>query len=278
MAIAASTVAIVASAQDQVAAGLACALEQRGSPVLYLDGPAAARLFTIRIMGSSADVRPSLPMFIRPSAWWWRGEEPATSDERFLFGEQYAAVWAAAALSSAVVINRPGHIGWPGHLTPGAIRPLLGPDARAATAELHASGPERVNIDGASCGAEQSDDGSTFVSWGQNAELAEGPIRDLPRGVPLRARKVNPHALYEVVTVVGTRAFSATSDPRTASLDLVPRSLELVNRVAVHFASVTWAVHGATAEPVRLNTNPHDGELRFAWGEVESALCEDLIA
>ena len=93
----------------------------------------------------------------------------------------------------------------------------------------------------------------------------------------MRARKLNPAALYEIVTVVGDRAFSATTDPRSAELGLTERSTALCRRIDTHFATITWAIdeHGAT--PVRLNPSPEEAELRYAWRDVSQALCTDLV-
>ncbi len=258
-----------------------------------LDGPAAARLFTIKISGGAAEVTPALPMFIRTSAWW-RTEPPANSDERFIIGENHSAVWAAAALSSATVINRPGPSGWFEHLTPAAMRPFVDEAFAPSLAEVYASGPEHamhgvaertVAEHGVAEVAGDSDGTPTAtaikparVLWGKNVERAAGPVAELSPRVPLRARMIDPQALYEVVTVVGERAFTATSDKRAFDLGLAERSVLLAQRAGVHFATITWSVQDDTAEPARVNASPRDGDLRFAWTEAEQALCEDLLA
>jgi len=102
------------------------------------------------------------------------------------------------------------------------------------------------------------------------------PASQLPPGMPVRARRINKGALYEMVTVVGCRAFSATLDSRTVEQSLIGRSLEIAKQVGVHFATITWAIDHTGATPIRLNATPDESELQYVWDEVVPALCEDL--
>jgi hypothetical protein len=255
-------VLIVSLETDGVAARLQRALEGKGRRVARLDGPAAARLFTVRVGPDSTSVVPSVPMFIRASAWWCNTPEESP-DIRFLRAEAYATFWAAAAVSRAPVINRPGRDGPIGRMTRGAIVSALDGHPGEPAGETFASGPEVIG------------DGDDSV-WGEDVEFLAAPIAHLRRGVPVRASKVNPAALYEVVTVVGGRAFAATEDLRTDHWELPGRSLALVRQAGVHFATVTWAVEENGATPVRLNAAPEESDLRYRWNEVAEALCEDL--
>jgi hypothetical protein len=258
----AAGVLIVAGKKDRVADRLRRDLERIGRRAEILDGPSAARLFTIRVQPSGATVKPSPPMFVRASAWWYN-DSSADADERFLRAEAYAAFWAAAALSKSVVINRIARSGGGGRLTAGALAAAMGA-LDAAARDIYASGPEFIEN---SCGE---------AIWGEDCEFRIGSISELRPGEPLRARKVNPTALYEIVTVVGDRAFCATADPRSAELDLADRSAALCRRVDTHFATITWAIDELGATPVRLNPSPEEPELRYAWRDVSQALCTDL--
>jgi hypothetical protein len=252
---------IVAGQQDRVAARLRRDLEQINRRVSVLDGPSAARLFTIRVRPDAVVVAPSLPIFVRASAWWYDFAS-ADADERFLRAEAYATFWAAAALSQAVVINRTGPGGAVGRMSAGALAVAMGTPDTAC--DIYASGPEAI---------EYAPDG---MLWGEDLQFGVGSLATLRRGEPLRARKLNPAALYEIVTVVGDRAFAATTDPRSAELDLPVRSAQLGRRFEVHFATVTWAVDEESAMPVRFNPGPEESELRYAWREISEALCQDL--
>ena len=137
------SVLIVAGPNDGAAIHLRESLEAKGQRVAQLDGPAASRLFTVRVGPDKTSVEPDLPMFVRASAWWY-DEAAADSDERFLRSEAYAAFWAAAALSSAPVINRPNGNGAVGRLTAAELASRLTSEPPLAVRELHASGPELI--------------------------------------------------------------------------------------------------------------------------------------
>jgi hypothetical protein len=254
-----SDVLIVGHREDAVARRLDAALAARGHSAAWFDGPAAARLFTIRVTAAGNQVAPDMPMFVRPLPWWDVQAE-ATPDGRFLRNECYAAFWAAAALSCRPVINRPTPEGTAYRVTAGSLQTEAG-----GRGEIHASGPEQI----------AEDDGAF---WGENAEYRVSTLATLPVGVPVRARRVDLEAGYEIVTVVGAQSFLATTDPRSAAHDLATRSIRLARQFGVHFGAVTWAITDDAAEAVRLNPNPGENELRYRWADVLDALCRDLLA
>jgi hypothetical protein len=255
-----SDVLIISRPEDGVSRRLEEALTARGHSATWLDGPGAARLFTIRVTAAGDQVAPDLPMFVRPVPWWDGGAE-ATPDARFLRNECFATFWAAAALCGRPVINRPTPEGPVYRLTAGSLRTHV-----AGHGEIHASGPERIAED---------DDGAF---WGENAEYRVGAVATLPAGVPVRARRVDVRAGYEIVTVVGAQAFPATTDARSAVHDLAARSIALARQFGVQFAAVTWAVTDEMAEAVRLNPTPSESELRYRRADVLDALCRDLLS
>jgi hypothetical protein len=206
-------------------------------------------------------------MFVRQSAWW-SDPPPATPDERFAASESYSAIWSVAALSSAPVINEPHREGWVPELTAGTMRPILPPSCCPPLAEVRASSALRA------LATELA--GAGLVLWGENVQGLTGPVASLPAAVPLRARPVDQDESYEIITVVGEQAFSATTDPRTSEFRLPERSILIAQQAGVHFAAVTWSV-GMDAMPVRLNPNANENELRYSWAEAEDALCADLI-
>ena len=252
-------VLIISRPEDGVSRRLETALTARGHSATWLDGPGAARLFTIRVTAAGDQVVPDLPMFVRPVPWWDEGTE-GEPDARFLRNECFATFWAAAALCGRPVINRPPPEGPVYRLTAGPLRSHV-----AGGGEIHASGPEQI----------AEDDGAF---WGENAEYHVGALATLPADVPVRARRVDVGAGYEIVTVVGGLAFPATTDARSAVHDLAARSLELARRFGVQFASITWAVTDDMAKAVRLNPTPYESELRYRWDDVLDALCRELLA
>jgi hypothetical protein len=250
-------VILIAGRDDGVAFRLREALEARGRRTMQLDGPAAGRFFTLRGGPDGTAVEPRIPIFIRPSAWW-HVDAADGADARFLRGECFAAYWAATALSAATVINRPLPTGQMYRLTAAAMSA-----AGAGTmSEIFASGPDQID--------------EKDAMWGEDVEFRTGPVAGLGPNLPLRARRVETDARYEIVTVVGARAFPATTDPRTEACSIGPRSAALAQAAGVHFAAVTWAITETDAVPVRLNAAPEESELRYVWGDVAAALCDDL--
>jgi len=255
-------VLIVSRPEDVVSRRLETALTQRGHSVTWLDGPGAARLFTIRVTAVGDQVVPDVPMFVRPVSWW-DGDSEAEPDARFLRNECFATFWAAAALCGRPVINRPTPEGPVYRLTAGSLSRHV-----AGRGEIYASGPEQI--------AEDDDAAAAFL--GENTEYRVGALATLPVNVPVRARRVDAGAGHEIVTVVGGEAFPATTDARSAVHDLAARSLELTRKFRVQFATVTWAVTDDMAEAVRLNPTPYESELRYRWADVLDALCRELLA
>lgn len=256
-------VLIISRPEDVVSRRLETALTERGHSSTWLDGPGAARLFTIRVTAAGDQVVPDLPMFVRPVPWW-DGDTEAEPDARFLRNECFATFWAAAVLCGRPVINRPTQEGPVYRLTAGSLRNHV-----TGRGEIHASGPEQIAED---------DDDDVAAFWGENAEYRVGALATLPADVPVRARRVDAGAGHEIVTVVGDQAFPATTDARSAVHGLAARSLELARQFRVQFATVTWEVTDDMAEAVRLNPTPYESELRYRWADVLDALCCELLA
>lgn len=254
-------VLLIASGDDGVAIRLRQALDARGRRAMFLDGPTAGRFFTLRGGQASTVVEPHLPMFIRPSAWW-HADTLDSADAKFLRAECFAAFWAATALSTATVINRSGPHGQMYRLTAATIAGMT--DASdASSSEIFASGPDQIDRD-------------EERMWGEDLDFRTGPIATMRAEAPLRARPVQIDARYEIVTVVGERAFPATRDSRTLEQELGSRSAALAKSAGAHFAAVTWEVSKTSAVPVRLNAGPEEWELRYVWSDVVAALCDDL--
>jgi hypothetical protein len=258
---AAPDVLIVAANNDRVAIRLGEDLRARGRRVSHLDGMSAARLFTIRVGSDSTSVTPAIPMFVRASCWWSENGHEQTADERFLRSEAQSAFRAVMSLLSAPVINR---ISATTRMTWGPIASTFPFDGAELMPEIHVSGPEMFD----------SPDDSL---WGESYDYVVAPVSKFSTGTPLRGRRVEPDALYEIITVVGRSAFAATTDARSAELDLAAQSVVMVRDLGMNFATVTWAVSGIRAVPVRINSAPEMAELRYAWNEISEALHANLL-
>lgn len=254
-------VLIVAAESDRVAIRLGEDLRAKGRLVSHVDGMSAARLFTIRVGSDSTSVTPSIPMFVRASCWWLEPWHEQTADERFLRAEAQGAFRAVMSLLRAPVINR---LSGTTRMTWGSIASMFPFEGEEPMPEIHVSGPEMFA---------NPDD----TLWGESGDYVVAPISEFPTGTPLRARRIDADALYEIVTVVGHRGFAATGDPRSADLDLAAQSVAMARDLGMNFATVTWAIGGHRAMPVRINAAPELPQLRYAWNEISEALRADLL-
>jgi hypothetical protein len=257
-------VLIIAGGDDPVAHRVADDLRARRVTTEWLDGPTAALHFTIEMTGSTATVEPVVPMFIRPSAWWTR--VPSSDlDAVFLRSEQYGTLWAAAALTIAPVLNRPRRGNAPQRWTAAEIM-AIDPAGDARLEEVYASASDEVPR------------GSEPDWWAEDANYRVTPLAEAADGWPVRARRINPDALYEIVTVVGDAGFAATRDPATNRYGLAERSVALVHQAGFGFAAVTWAIDDDGPLPVRLNAAPGEHEVMYAWYGIGAALVGALTS
>jgi hypothetical protein len=255
-------VLVVAGPDDQLARHLHEAASSRGLRCAHLDGPSAARMFTITVDEDGARVWPDIPLFVRASAW--HDDGGASSDERFLRNEAYATFWAAAALCKSPVINRPARRSSLGRLTVSAIAPRMGSPAGNGHRELYVSDPAMA--------LERLDP----PIWGEDIDFRTKEISALRPKVPARLRTVDPDACYETIAIVGTRAFAAADDQHSRRYGLMARSAEIAARFGLHFATITWMVSAATATPVRMSAEPNMAELRTCRDAVLECIWEDL--
>lgn len=258
-------VLVVAGRDDPVADRVCSALNERGRTSMRMEGPEAAREFTIELTSRTVSVEPSVPMFIRASAWW--SKLPAGDlDATFLRSEQYATLWAAANLSEAPVLNRPRRRNAPERFSWGQIAARVKGIGDGRPGEIYASRPEWV------IGADVKE------WWGEDVCFRVAPLAELSPDVPLRARQVNPEALYEVVTVVGGEGFPATTDSRTQRLGLVDQSVGIAQVLGLQFAAISWAVDHEGAVPALVNANPGESDVMYTWDDIAEALIGALTA
>jgi hypothetical protein len=256
---------IVASHLDTVATRLQADLARRGISSKVADGQTSARTFTVR-NGLDCSIYPDMPIFYRTSGWWSNSSE-RSRDEEFLAGECYATFWAAANRISSPVINRPS--GWTPmrRMTAGTICCLEAArrrNKRDHTVESYVS--DRAQV---------SDDLGEI--WGEDAMYRVLPAADFSPGTPIRCRCIPTSTVgYELVTVVGGKAFVATSDAKSKKHAVAERSVRLARDANLHFCSLTWEITSSSAEAVRMDPTPLEHELRYRWTDIVSALAEDL--
>ncbi len=253
---------LVAATHDRFAQRFRKFVTNAGKRVHLIDGLSAARLFTIRVEQETTLVTPVLPMLIRSSAWWHE-DCNHDEDEDFLRAEAYAAFWAAASLSPAPVINRPGRHGTTSYLTTGEIASICGGKYSSSVTEFHVSDPTLI--------------GCPQGMWGEDANYLSAPLATFGQTSCVRARRISDTAVYEVITVVAGDFFAATTDPRTTQFGLGERSLAVVKELGLGFATVTWSVEENDVVAVRVNASPEDHEVQYAWSDISIALYRTLL-
>jgi hypothetical protein len=256
-------VLVVAGAEDAFALEIKAEIARCGRSVAMLDGPSAARLFTIRVKSAGTQVSPVMPMFMRTSAWSSGFGEADDADRRFLTEEAFATLWAAAYSMPACVINRPSSKGSIWRLTSSCFTRTS--ENLVRSEEFYASGPELLrNLKGS--------------IWGEDTDFRSAELSALRPDRPVRARIINDLAEYEIVTVVGNEAFCATAHLRSEKANLREKSLAVVRSLKIHFAAMTWALDEDTVAPVRLNAEPGLAELRTCFVEARASIVRDLIS
>ena len=248
---------VVAHAQDRLAGALVEALGRAGRRARLLDVVAAAQALTITVGDGGADVQPVMPMVLRcpmvPDI-----DDP---DTRFLYGESLAALWAAASLTRAPVLGRPGTMGFGGACA-----------ASAVVTELRGGvfkGREEVFLNGAMPHPDGPDwwfqdrRSLAVVSAGQNAAYPG----------PQRGRPLQPDEEYELVVVLGAQAWRRTTID-IPGVDLIGMTLALVRRLQLDFALVVWAISSdrTLLGLARITPWPALEDISFAWDAVIPAI------
>jgi hypothetical protein len=232
-----SELLVIVDVSDPLVDALASAARTAaGMSVSVLDWATAARLLEIRRRGGDVDVMPAASMLLRPSRTPGPWEDGETLFHR---GEMVSAVWAAAALTAAPVVNRPGPQGLVGHcaatVSASRARANIPPEPETFTSH-------RPEPDGPP--AEWWVEPQRFgrqMPWTVEASRAGGPYR---------AARVTPGFELSRAVVVGDETFGA--EPGSA-LDV--RSRQASAALGLAFATVTWRTY-RTAEPVFVAINP----------------------
>lgn len=218
----------------------------------------ASQLFTVRVRGGEAAVEPGVPLLLRPL----RGLPPgASADRRFMHAESFAAIWAAAALTPAHVVNRPDAWGYTSRASASVIVTqrrsgwIAEQDTEYIWHRLAPSGPELVHQD--------------IETWALTQDPAATSFG--------RSRSVLNVAGWEQVIVVGSVALR-TSEAGLCSLDLEVDSLAVARALSLTFATVSWAVSMDLGSAVlaRVNPFPTLPECIPVLSEVSDRLLQEL--
>jgi hypothetical protein len=239
---------------DPVVAGLAELARAGGRAVTVAPPARAARMFSVACDGARATVEPAVPMLLRAAR---PRADPRDEQARFHADELAATLWAAGALSPAPVVNRPGPNGWAGGLSASAAVTERRAGVDEGRAETFATAPPG--------------DGGWWVEDAGTRRVAVSP--DAPGPGPFRMRPAAAWEGYELVAVVGDRAWRSTALD-LGGLRLEPRSVAACRALGLQFAAVTWGIEprAAGAAVARIDAFPTAEQLRPCWPDVARAL------
>lgn len=256
---------IVAEPSDELADGLEEYARKQAVQVARADHRAAAGRLTVRRGQGSTMVEPACPMFIRLPV-----PPPSGSSQQALFhqAEIRSLVWAAAALTTARVINRPGSHGFGGRIS-------------GSTSVLrHRAGlPEREpEVFASHASAVLAPPGESDW-WFQHQRSrvtspADAVVSD--RG-PYRAGRIPADSQALVACVTGRRVFILGEVSRAEGKRIRQLSRQAAEALGLTFTTMAWRLAGSAAPELgRVNPCPSLAELGDSWAPIRAALLREL--
>jgi hypothetical protein len=256
---------VVAGPHDRLASELVELAGEHGIVAKQVDVATAARIFTVEFDGEHARTYPEVPMLVRvPPPPVLR----SSFEESFAHVECLAALWAAAALSGAPVLNRPGPNGmagrwsFSGHLNERRAAKFA-PQQEVFADELpsppHSAEPGK---------AWYVQDALTFQTW-------RWP--EVPGNGPYRARWGPEKPAYEFVVVLQGDAWRCTLYDLD-KLELEINSIDLVRALGLDFGVVSWSIAAdlSSAVAVRVDAYPIMDQVQYVWPALGPKLLEVL--
>jgi hypothetical protein len=256
---------VVGQPTDDLAVEVVRLAGVRGYAAALLDAYEAAHLFSIYVEAGRAVVEPDIPLLLRlPSSPVVR----TSFDAEFQSGECLATIWTAAVLCRAPVINRPSGSGFVGLLSfSNALTEMrAGTDSGAFEVFAREMLPPPSD----------RQDQQWVVQDTGTYRTAIWPAA--PEGYgPYRHRYTDADPAYEVVVVLGNRAWRCTTiSPKDLLLE--EKSITLMGRLHLTFGAIVWSISRdlTAARLVRIDPYPSMDLLQFVWSELGSALLEAL--
>jgi hypothetical protein len=257
---------IVAENNDELADRLEEFLRGQAVDVERVGYRAAAGRLTVRREKDVATVRPVCPIFLRPPA----PRPPfSTGSARFHSAEIHGLVWAAAALSDAVVINRPGRHGFGGRASGSAAvlrrragLPEQGQEIFASHASLVTAVPNEAG----------------WWLERRRSRTAAPPADVSADSGPYRGGRIPTGSEAFVACVVGTQVYITPETGHALEERIRHDSVRVAGELGLTFATLAWR-RTASADPClgRVNPWPSLAELGQHWASVRSALVGELL-
>jgi hypothetical protein len=257
---------IVASPNDLVARSVERLCTRAGYSVQLTDLETVSRLFSISVKDGVATTQPDIPLFLRIPPLKERRD---SFDQEFLHGECFVTLLAAASLCKSAVVNRPFRASLGGRIAQStSITALRVPISDVRSEVFSDTIPDPPEHQSSEVWCLQ--DLGTF-------ETAEWPAK--PHGTgPYRAKLSSRETGYEMVTVLGKEAWRATTVDLD-HLELQNRSADLVAKLQLTFAVVTWAITPTLSDAtlVRVNAYPSLSQVAPVWSDLGPSLLRVLF-
>lgn len=243
---------VVADAADATALEIRSYLAEHGRTAVIMDPVTAAQMFTISTSAGATVVEPDVATMLRlppPPARW------ESFDAEFQFNECLAQLWAATALMTSPVINRP-HPRWLGAaVSPSAVVTAVRAGVPVASTEVFSAQPAPPAGDAGEQWWVQDLPTLTVTAW-----------PDSPGSGPYRSRWSDADPAFEVVVTFLGKSWACTNVDLD-HLELVPRSALASEALGLGLAALTWRIGpaGRTAELVHIEPFPGLEQLRMVW-------------
>ncbi len=254
---------VVADPADEVAAEVKIFVEESGRSAAVLDVFDAAQLFTVSVRDGVAKVDPEVPLFLRlPSPPPLR----TGFDAEFQFNECLAQLWAAAALTSAPVINRPSPQALGSRVSHSAALTGLRAGLDGGAVEIFSSRPSEPPEPPEPPSLSASGGDQWWVQDASTHLTSPWPLPPGDRTGPFRARWSDADPVFEAVVVLAGQAWRCT----TADLDhlrLEERSDAVASSLDVTLAAVIWRLAPDLSSAWLVNVEPYPAleQLRMVW-------------
>ena len=243
----------------------------------------AATHFTICTDSGAAQVLPCQPIFMRAPHY---AQVRTSFDCEFLASEAIHAVWAAAALTAAPVINRPGLHALVGRLgsTRSCVEHQAGLSPDAGWDGHRCAGPPLAPLH------DETDRQQEWATGLEGAESQAGPhwceridvepavdsLASMGEGRLLRVRPAAAAPGCSLCICVGESVWCVPCRGHDPD-ELKTRTLAAMKRLGLDFGAVLWS-RGTDGSPwpACITPEPCLDWLEFAWDEIATTLLERL--
>lgn len=257
---------IIAQKGDHVAEHLRIASVEKGYNFEIVHPVEASRILTTFVSRGRSQVAPQVPMFLRP---FEISQERSNRECAFAIDEALAALYSAAALTRATVINRPTNNGYLSPVFLSSVVTELRLGIPVENKEIFARHVHRPAL---------FDNTLTYSVRDEHiGSVADGSLPVTTAG-PFRTRIERAYDRLEAFIVLGSDSW-ACSDASAQHSDLANDSVRCIARSGLVFGTVFWAVRDNpyNARFAGLDPFPHWDYMRFVWARLGPCLVEYLI-